>query len=318
MITRSDAPGRTRRATRRAVRRVRRRRLGILSGVVLAVIVLAVAVPSLVVPAITRAASDVPPVADSLPVPEVSQASAAASICDDPDVQAALAAGDDEAVVTAAGGGEVFREAVVDGTAPCISLSDASRRWVVVNKTRALDPIDYAPSSLVTFGAVRSLSGGSLRQDAMTALVAMADAAEAAGVGEIASLSSYRSYSTQQSTYSEHVSADGQTNADLESARPGYSEHQTGIALDLVACASSCGDLDEFGASAQGQWVAEHAWEYGFIVRYEDGYTDTTGYKAEPWHVRFIGQELAAAYHDGGYHTLEDFFGLPAAPDYTD
>ncbi len=315
MTTRSEAPGGTRRSLRRAS--LRRRRIGILAGAVLAFVVVAIAVPSLIVASMVAGSSDLPPGTDALPVPEISQVSAAASICDDPDVQSALAAGDDEAVVVAAGGGEVFREAVVAGTAPCISLSDASRRWVVVNKTRALDPIDYAPSSLVSFSTVSSLNGGSLRQDAMTALIALAAASKAAGAGAIASLSSYRSYTTQQSTYSQHVSADGQANADLESARPGYSEHQTGIALDLVACSSSCGGLDDFGSSAQGQWVAEHAWEYGFIVRYEDGYTDTTGYKAEPWHVRFIGTELAKAYHDGGFHTLEDFFGLPAAPDYT-
>ncbi|MFT4210704.1 MAG: M15 family metallopeptidase, partial [Microbacterium sp.] len=313
----SAAPAQGRRAARAAALRGRRRRAGVIVGAVLVVILLAAWTPA-IVRAISATAVDVPPAADSLPVPQISQASASASICDDPDVQTALAAGDDEAVITAAGGGEVFREAVADGTAPCISLSDADHRWVVVNKARPLDPIDYVPSTLVTFSEVSSLNGGSLGQEAMTALAALAEGAETAGVGEIASLSSYRSYTTQQSTYAEHVSADGTTAADLESARPGYSEHQTGLALDLVACGSSCGGLDDFGASAQGQWVAQNAWQYGFIVRYEDGYTDTTGYKAEPWHLRFMGVQLAQAYHDGGFHTLEDFFGLPAAPDYVD
>ncbi|MFT4305496.1 MAG: M15 family metallopeptidase [Microbacterium sp.] len=316
MIDRNGAPRETRRATRAAAVRGRRRRTGVV-GAALVVVLVVIAIPA-IVRAISATAVDLPPTTDSLPVPQISQASASASICDDPDVQTALAAGDDEAVITAAGGGEVFREAVVDGTASCISLSDADRRWVVVNKARPLDPIDFAPSTLVAFSEVTSLNGGSLGQEAMTALIALAEGAESAGVGEIASLSSYRSYATQQSTYAEHVSADGTTAADLESARAGYSEHQTGLALDLVACDSSCGGLDEFGASAQGQWVAQNAWQYGFIVRYEDGYTDITGYKAEPWHLRFIGVQLAQAYHDGGFHTLEDFFGLSAAPDYVD
>ena len=59
-----------------------------------------------------------------------------------------------------------------------------------------------------------------------------------------------------------------------------------------------------------------HAWEFGWIIRYEDGYTPVTGYSPEPWHLRYIGPELAAAYHDGGWHTLEEFFGLAAAPGY--
>jgi hypothetical protein len=70
--------------------------------------------------------------------------------------------------------------------------------------------------------------------------------------------------------------------------------------------------------TAQGAWVAANAWRFGFIVRYEDGQTAITGYEAEPWHLRYIGPELAQVYHDGGFHTLEDFFGLPAAPGYVD
>ena len=66
----------------------------------------------------------------------------------------------------------------------------------------------------------------------------------------------------------------------------------------------------------QGQWIVAHGWEYGWITRYEDGYTPVTGYSPEPWHLRYIGPELARAYHDGGWHTLEEFFGLPAAPTY--
>ena len=64
------------------------------------------------------------------------------------------------------------------------------------------------------------------------------------------------------------------------------------------------------------QWLAAHSWEFGWIARYEDGHTQTTGYRPEPWHLRYVGCELARAYHDGNWHTLEDFFALPAAPGY--
>lgn len=255
------------------------------------------------------------PVAEALPVPQLA-AVAAASICDEPAVQAALAARDDEAVVTAAGGGEAFRTALIAGAAPCISLSDPARRWVVVDKLRPLNPLDYEPAGLGPLSRVSSLNGGYLRHDTDEALSALGAGAAAAGVGDVAVLSSYRSYRTQVSTYAQHVSDEGQAGADAGSARPGYSEHQTGLALDMVACGRGCGGLDDFGATKQGKWVAAHAWEYGFIVRYEDGHMGVTGYESEPWHLRFIGPALAKAYHDGGFHTLEEFFGLPPAPDY--
>src|SRR5690606_5906481 len=96
----------------------------------------------------------------------------------------------------------------------------------------------------------------------------------------------------------------------------GFSEHQTGLSLDVVACSNGCGEIEAFGGTAESAWIAEHAWEHGFIVRYEDGVSDTTGYVPEPWHLRYIGPALAAAYHESGCHSLEEFFGLPAAPDY--
>jgi D-alanyl-D-alanine carboxypeptidase len=144
----------------------------------------------------------------------------------------------------------------------------------------------------------------------------MVVAAAQAGVGEIALESGFRSYSTQQTTYGSQVGAQGVEQADLSSARPGFSEHQSGLAADVVPCGDGCGTLDDLAGSTQGQWLLEHAWEYGWITRYEDGHTATTGYMPEPWHLRYIGPELARSYRDGGFHTLEDFLGLPAAPTY--
>ncbi|MFJ6651608.1 M15 family metallopeptidase [Microbacterium sp. NPDC091313] len=256
--------------------------------------------------------------ADGLPTPQITaQAAAQQTLCDDPDMVAALAGGDDAAVIAAAGGGEGFRLAVAAGTAPCLRLDDPEREWVVVNKIRPYSPIDFGPTTVRPEG-VRAVEDATLRPAAAAAVTAMVRAAADAGVGEIGMESAFRSYKTQQSTYRGHVSDRGVAGADLVSARPGFSEHQSGLAVDVVPCTGSCRTIDDLAASPQGAWVAEHAWEYGWIVRYTAGRTDVTGYEPEPWHLRYIGPELAKAYHDGGFTTLEEFFGLPAAPTYAD
>ncbi|WP_223624644.1 M15 family metallopeptidase [Microbacterium sp. EST19A] len=243
-------------------------------------------------------------------------ATIAADPCADPSVLAALSSGDDAAAIAGFGGGENFRAAVVAGNAPCISLSDPARLWVVVNKTLPLNPPEYEPAGLDSVPLQMTTRSGLVRSDVGVAVGQMAEAAAAAGVGRIGANNGYRSYGLQVTTYDAHVRAQGQGQADAGSARPGFSEHQTGLALDVVACETSCGGLDGFGGTGQSDWVAANAWEYGFIVRYEEVGTPVTGYAPEPWHLRYVGVDLAAAYHAGGYHTLEEFFGLPAAPDY--
>jgi D-alanyl-D-alanine carboxypeptidase len=255
-----------------------------------------------------------PRAAMELPQIDVERATAA-NPCADELVLAALQAGDDPAAIAAFGGGGEFREAVVAGNAPCVPLDDPTHVWVVVNKLRSLSRIDYAPS--VTESGLRGTSRSvSMHPEAAQALGRMADAARTAGAGAIGVNNAYRSYHLQQSTYSSIVRADGAEDADAKSARPGHSEHQTGFAVDVVACSSGCGGISGFGGTSQSEWVAEHSWEHGFIVRYERGATGTTGYIPEPWHLRYIGPELAAAYKEGGFHTLEDFVALPAAADY--
>lgn len=254
--------------------------------------------------------------AEGLPVPQLAAVPATATPCDDPDFTAALAAGDDSAAISAVGGGSAFREAVASGIAPCVSLSDPNREWVVVNKQRPLDPLDYRAGDLVMPQNVRALEESALRSAPASALTELVRAASEAGAGEIGYLSAFRSYSTQQSTYAGRVDVGGVEEADRESARAGYSEHQTGLAVDIVPCDGSCGTLDDIASSSQGAWVRDHAWEYGFITRYAEGRESVSGYLPEAWHQRYIGRELARAYHEGGYTTLEEFFGLPAAPTY--
>ena len=195
------------------------------------------------------------------------------------------------------------------------SIDDPASFWVVVNKLRPLTPQDYAAPDLVDV-PVAYVYAPKLRAEASAAVVQMfADYTAQTGL-QMQSQSAYRSYSAQVSTYNNWVSQLGQAGADLTSARPGYSEHQTGLAIDISASPAKC-SLDQcFADTPQGQWLAENAWNYGFILRYPNGYTAITGYEFEPWHYRYVGPELAKEYHDTGATTLEEFFGLPAAATY--
>ncbi|MHB9781236.1 LD-carboxypeptidase LdcB/DacB [Streptococcus sp. 10F2] len=122
--------------------------------------------------------------------------------------------------------------------------------------------------------------------------------------------SGYRSYETQVGLYQSYVDQDGQANADRYSARAGYSEHQTGLAYDLI---DSSGNL--LTDKEASKWLREHAADYGFIVRYTEDKEDITGYTAESWHVRYIGSEAADIAKSG--LTLEEYFGVPGG-DYED
>ena len=269
-----------------------------------------------------RSAMPLPAPAATIPAPTIEAAPAVLDICADPAVSAAIAAGDDAGAIAAAGGTDAFRAAIAAGAAPCVPLDDPAHVWVVVNKLRPYTPIDYSPSPLSTPQGVRSDGGYTLRTDAVEAMSAMVAAAAAAGVGEIGLGSGFRSYETQAATFGSQADAAGVEEAELSSARPGFSEHQSGLAADVVPCGGAvgdgCGTLDDLASTPQGQWVVEHAPEFGWITRYVDGATPVSGYVPEPWHLRYIGPDLAKAYHDGGWTTLEQFFGLPPAPDYAE
>lgn len=198
------------------------------------------------------------------------------------------------------------------------SLTDPTSIWVVVNKKRPLQPKDYIPADLVTPNLPQRVPGNESMQmrkvtaDALTQLFA---AAKAAGAPMMIS-SGYRSYSYQVSLYGSYVSSEGQSVADTQSARPGYSEHQTGLAVDVEPLDGQC-DVDQcFATTPAGKWLAANAYQYGFIIRYPNDKTSITGYEYEPWHVRYIGVDLATEMHNTGIETLEEFFGLGAAPGY--
>lgn len=198
-----------------------------------------------------------------------------------------------------------------------LSIDDPASPWVVVNKLRPLQPREYRPADLVRV-PVPHTNPVSLRAEASAAVVAMFDAFTAETGMSLQSLSAYRSYSTQVAVYNGHVRNRGQAYADVSSARPGHSEHQTGLSLDIGSLPAVCAFQACFGETAHGRWLAENAWRFGFVLRYPADLTSITGYKYEPWHVRYVGPPLASEMRTTGTATLEEFFGLPPAPDYAD
>lgn len=196
------------------------------------------------------------------------------------------------------------------------SLDDPMSLWVVSNKLRPLDPLEFEPEDLVPTEGVENQFVQPLREPAARAVEEFIGEAQEAG-HDVRITSAYRDYGTQVALYDKYVARDGQEAADTYSARAGHSEHQTGLVVDL----DDYGDcyLDAcFGDTPAGQWLAEQAAEHGFIIRYPEGKQEITGFTPEPWHFRYVGTELALEMRETGIETLEEFFDLPPAPDYAE
>ncbi|MCG2623657.1 M15 family metallopeptidase [Arthrobacter sp. I2-34] len=187
-------------------------------------------------------------------------------------------------------------------------IDTASSLQVVVNKQRPLNPATYVPSSLVR------VTGLKVRSEAADAFKRLARAAKADGV-TVTLVSGYRSYAQQESLYNDYVRQYGQATADTLSARPGFSEHQTGLAVDIGNPNGACALAACFASTPAGRWAADHADEYGFVIRYPEGSGGITGYTYEPWHLRYVGTAALAAEIEAAA-TMEQYFGLPPAPDY--
>ncbi len=157
---------------------------------------------------------------------------------------------------------------------------------LIANKTYSL-PASYDPG---------------LDKETGEAFSEMAAAAARDGLS-IYIVSGYRSYSTQYSTYNYFVNYYGRARADRSSARPGHSEHQTGLAVDINSTSSA------FAYTPEAKWLAENCWKYGFIIRYPQDKEDITGYMYEPWHVRYLGKELAKKVADSGL-CLEEYLDI--------
>lgn len=190
---------------------------------------------------------------------------------------------------------------------PSVETQPDSLRCIV-NKMRPFAQLDWEPSDLVDF------YGHQLRAEAAKAADSMIDAAATDGVTLLVS-SAYRSYAVQQQTYQYWVSVNGQKVADQLSARPGYSEHQTGLAIDF-ASPEGCRLEECYRDTLAGQWLAKNAVRYGYILRFPDGRQSVTGYLFEPWHYRYVGTQIAQEYVSSGAKTFEEFVGMGAAPDY--
>lgn len=199
------------------------------------------------------------------------------------------------------------------------SLSDSNSIWVIVNKKRPLQPTSYEPSDRVTPNVPLRLKNGgtemTLRQAAAEALEQMVNDAKKDGI-QLMLASGYRSFGYQDNLYKGYVARQGQTAADTQSARAGYSEHQTGLAADVEPLDRNCEIEECFADTAEGKWVAARAHHYGFIIRYPKDKQHITGYIYEPWHLRYVGTELASEIAKTPGQTLESFFGLENASSY--
>ena len=169
---------------------------------------------------------------------------------------------------------------------------------VIANKTYSL-PSNFSPNNLVSInGYIRVVD---YVKDAFNSLQS-----DATSIGlNIYASSGYRSYKDQDYIYNNYVRLDGKETADTYSARAGHSEHQTGLAIDLNSIDMSFDNTDE------SNWLKDNCYKYGFIIRYPKGKDDITGYMYEPWHIRYVGKNLAIKlYNNGDWITLEEYFGI--------
>ena len=197
------------------------------------------------------------------------------------------------------------------------SLTAPASPWLIVNKHRPLAPADYVPADLVRPAVAMTASGEASLLNSTTAAAAEAMFAAAARDGVAMVLASgYRSYATQVATYNGYVASRGQADADTASARPGYSEHQTGWAFDIADGNGVCGFQPCFADQPAAVWAKANGHRFGFVVRYPWMFHPITGYYYEPWHLRYIGVEAATDMANRGINTVEEYFGVEAAPGY--
>lgn len=188
-------------------------------------------------------------------------------------------------------------------------VTNSEAMTVIVNKQRSL-PEGYEPDDLVEPNVPFSFDGPHekrhMRKEAAEALEKLFAGAKADDI-ELRAVSGYRSYQRQVSIYNNNVKTKGKEYTDRVSSVPGHSEHQTGLAIDVSSPSVGNAIEEVFGTSKEGQWLAEHAAEYGFIIRYPKGEEGITGYVYEPWHIRYVGTDLAPDVVKSGL-TLEEYF----------
>jgi D-alanyl-D-alanine carboxypeptidase len=179
---------------------------------------------------------------------------------------------------------------------------------VLVNKTNKL-PDNFKPDDLVEpnipFIFKEKSDKRLMRKEAAGALEKLVAAAKKDDIS-LAGVSGYRSQSTQKTLFENYAKKDGEEAARKYSAVPGHSEHQTGLAMDVSGSDGKCAASDCFAGTKEAKWLAEHAAEHGFIIRYPKGKEDITGYQYEPWHLRYVGTKAAKEIMEKGV-TLEEY-----------
>ena len=172
-------------------------------------------------------------------------------------------------------------------------ITEPDIHMVLVNKNYKL-PNNYIPEDLEPISVLYSNEDKYLRKDAKEAFENLSRDASVLGY-KIIAVSAYRDYHYQDKLYNNYIEEKGNDYADKCSARPGHSEHQTGLAVDVMG---SNNDYDEFENSIEFEWMKNNAHKYGFILRYPENKTKITGFKYEPWHYRYVGVELATELHE--------------------
>jgi len=172
-------------------------------------------------------------------------------------------------------------------------VPDPQSLTLLVNKHYFL-PESFVPDLV-------AINNTMMHPEAVAAMNEMIDAASAEG-HRLWVQSGFRSYSIQASLYQKYSASDGVDKADTYSARPGHSEHQSGLTADLNTIS------DAFGNTPEGRWAAENCWKYGFIVRYTEENMGITLYKPEPWHVRYVGEGAADLIHELGILSYEEYW----------
>jgi zinc D-Ala-D-Ala carboxypeptidase len=178
---------------------------------------------------------------------------------------------------------------------------------ILVNKQHPLDKED-TPDDLTAmkyFVANRSAEGRFMRAAAAAAFTQLVEAADQDGI-ELRMTTAYRSYEFQKRLYDNYVNQYGEEEANRFSAKPGQSEHQTGLSVDVSSSSVDYELTEAFGDTAEGKWMATHAHEFGFILRYPEGKEDVTGYLYEPWHLRYVGLFVANEIYSQNI-TLEEY-----------
>lgn len=172
----------------------------------------------------------------------------------------------------------------------------------VISEKNGITYVDGVLVANKTYALPESYNPGALLSECERAFSEMKSAAAKEGL-TLWNASGFRSYELQQSLYNRYCDRDGKAAADRYSARPGHSEHQSGLALDLNEISSS------FANTAEGKWVEKNCHKYGFILRYPRDKEAQTGYMYEPWHIRYVGVSVAEKIYNSGL-CLEEYFGI--------